>query len=192
MFSNLLSITLPNIGKYFPGIHFSRNSLSKRKLFSSKQTGPYIKYFIVHKTIKKPLYPFSQGQLCYIYRWKTVILLFQSTLVSFNVIQQAQRPSKCFHIQRRNYMSLGGALPPIPHPKVWNFIKIILELVQFLNVFFEISPNNITVYFDLVANLNLSLAWARLRDLLMFHLGNDTLIMVQASQTTIQALNSSF
>ena len=35
MFSNLFSIILPNIGKYFP-----RNSLFKRKLFSSKQTEP--------------------------------------------------------------------------------------------------------------------------------------------------------
>jgi hypothetical protein len=45
VFSNLFSITLPNIEKYFPGIHFpeihfSRNSLSKKKLLSSKQTGP--------------------------------------------------------------------------------------------------------------------------------------------------------
>jgi len=40
VFSNLFSITLPNIKKYFPGIHFLRNSLSKRKLLSSKQTGP--------------------------------------------------------------------------------------------------------------------------------------------------------
>jgi len=45
VFSNLFSTTLPNIKKYFPGIHFPgihflRNSLSKRKLLSSKQTGP--------------------------------------------------------------------------------------------------------------------------------------------------------
>jgi hypothetical protein len=45
MFSNLLSITLPNIGKYFSGIHFTgiyflRNSLSKKKLLSGKQMGP--------------------------------------------------------------------------------------------------------------------------------------------------------
>jgi len=39
VFSNLFSITLPNIGKYFPGIHFPRNLLSKKKLLSSKQTG---------------------------------------------------------------------------------------------------------------------------------------------------------
>jgi len=34
VFSNLFSITLPNIKKYFSGIYF------KKKLFSSKQTGP--------------------------------------------------------------------------------------------------------------------------------------------------------
>jgi len=38
MFSNLFSITLPNIGKYFLGIHFFRNLLSKKTLLSSKQT----------------------------------------------------------------------------------------------------------------------------------------------------------
>ena len=31
MFSNLFSITLPNIKKYFPEIHFPRNSLSTKK-----------------------------------------------------------------------------------------------------------------------------------------------------------------
>ena len=45
MFSNLFFITLPNIEKYFLGIHFSgihfpRNSLSKKKLLSNKQTEP--------------------------------------------------------------------------------------------------------------------------------------------------------
>jgi hypothetical protein len=39
VFSNLFLITLPNIEKYFPGIHFPRISLFKRKLLSSKQTG---------------------------------------------------------------------------------------------------------------------------------------------------------
>jgi hypothetical protein len=43
VFSNLFSITLPNIGKYFSGIHFPWNSLSKKKLLSSKQTGPKTK-----------------------------------------------------------------------------------------------------------------------------------------------------
>jgi len=42
VFSNLLFITLPNIEKYFFGIHFPWNSLSKKKLLSSKQTGPYL------------------------------------------------------------------------------------------------------------------------------------------------------
>jgi hypothetical protein len=45
VFSSSFFIILPNIGKYFseihfPGIHFPRNSLSKRKLLSCKQTGP--------------------------------------------------------------------------------------------------------------------------------------------------------
>jgi hypothetical protein len=44
VFSNLFSIILLNIGKYFfeihfPVIYFSRNLFSKKKLFSSKQTG---------------------------------------------------------------------------------------------------------------------------------------------------------
>jgi hypothetical protein len=38
MFSNLFFFTLTNIEKYFPRIHFPRNSLFKKKLFSSKQT----------------------------------------------------------------------------------------------------------------------------------------------------------
>ena len=42
MFSSLFSITLPNIEKYFPGIHFPgiyfpRNSISKKKPLSCKQ-----------------------------------------------------------------------------------------------------------------------------------------------------------
>jgi hypothetical protein len=54
VFSNLLSITLPNIGKYFPGIHFPRNSLSKRKLLSSKQTRPnYFKLLSDNKIERK-------------------------------------------------------------------------------------------------------------------------------------------
>jgi len=53
MFSNSFSITLPNIGKYFsgihfPGIHFPRNSLSKRKQLSCKQTEP-IYYLLAHE-----------------------------------------------------------------------------------------------------------------------------------------------
>ena len=45
MFSSSFFITLPNIGKYFPGIHFPgihfpRNSLSKRKQLYCKQTEP--------------------------------------------------------------------------------------------------------------------------------------------------------
>jgi len=51
VFSNLFSITLPNIGKYFPGIHFPRNSLSKKKLLSCKQTGPNTKSHL--RVIKK-------------------------------------------------------------------------------------------------------------------------------------------
>jgi len=38
MFSNLFSITLPNIGKYFPGIHFSWNSLSPEFTFQKETT----------------------------------------------------------------------------------------------------------------------------------------------------------
>ena len=38
MFSNLFSITLPNIGKYFPGIHFPRNSLSPEFTFQKETT----------------------------------------------------------------------------------------------------------------------------------------------------------
>jgi hypothetical protein len=58
VFSNLFSITLPNIEKYFseihfPGIHFPWNSLSKKKLLSSKQTGPiYFKIVFHFKYIK--------------------------------------------------------------------------------------------------------------------------------------------
>jgi len=40
VFSSLFFIILPNIEKYFPGIHFPWNSLSKKKLLSCKQTGP--------------------------------------------------------------------------------------------------------------------------------------------------------
>jgi hypothetical protein len=43
VFSNLFSITLPNIGKYFPGIHFSKrnyfpaNKRALRVLISNKK-----------------------------------------------------------------------------------------------------------------------------------------------------------
>jgi len=53
VFSNLFSITLPNIGKYFPGIHFPWNSLSKNKLLSYKQTGPLYLSIEAHKTTQK-------------------------------------------------------------------------------------------------------------------------------------------
>jgi hypothetical protein len=39
VFSNLFSITLPNIEKYFPGIHFTRNSLSKKKTTFQQTNG---------------------------------------------------------------------------------------------------------------------------------------------------------
>jgi len=54
VFSNLFFITLPNIGKYFSGIHFPWNSLSKKKLLSSKQTGPY---FSLHYQISENTFP---------------------------------------------------------------------------------------------------------------------------------------
>jgi hypothetical protein len=39
VFSNLFSITLSNIGKYFLGIHFPRNSLFKKKYFPANKRG---------------------------------------------------------------------------------------------------------------------------------------------------------
>jgi hypothetical protein len=53
MFSNLFSITLPNIGKYFPGIHFPRNSLSKKKLLSSKQRALLLFSFLFNLCIQQ-------------------------------------------------------------------------------------------------------------------------------------------
>jgi hypothetical protein len=37
VFSNLFSITLPNIGKYFPGIHFSGIHFPKRNYFPANK-----------------------------------------------------------------------------------------------------------------------------------------------------------
>jgi hypothetical protein len=68
VFSNLFSFTLPNIGKYFPGIHFPRNSLSKRKLLSSKQKGKHfpenqVKFFFDWKI-------FFVDQKVFFFDWK--------------------------------------------------------------------------------------------------------------------------
>jgi len=40
VFSNLLSITLPNIGKYFSGIHFPRIHFPKKNYFPANKRGP--------------------------------------------------------------------------------------------------------------------------------------------------------
>jgi hypothetical protein len=37
VFSNLFSITLPNIGKYFPGIHFPEIHFPKKNYFPAKK-----------------------------------------------------------------------------------------------------------------------------------------------------------
>jgi hypothetical protein len=39
MFSNLFSITLPNIGKYFPGIHFPGIHFPKGNYFPANKRG---------------------------------------------------------------------------------------------------------------------------------------------------------
>ena len=64
MFSNLFFITLPNIGKYFPGIHFPRNSLSPEFTFQKEttfqQTNGALIYFQFHPWISNlDLYFFS-------------------------------------------------------------------------------------------------------------------------------------
>jgi hypothetical protein len=52
MFSNLLSITLPNIGKYFPGIHFP-----KENYFPANKRALY-KIFYYAQNNKKTSLPF--------------------------------------------------------------------------------------------------------------------------------------
>jgi hypothetical protein len=39
VFSNLFSITLPNIGKYFPGIHFPEIYFPKENYFPANKQG---------------------------------------------------------------------------------------------------------------------------------------------------------
>ena len=77
MFSNLFSITLPNIGKYFPGIHFPRNSLSKRKLLSCKQTGPIFTISLIHEEHSTRQRTFNKTKNTHIFSlYKNIIFIF--------------------------------------------------------------------------------------------------------------------